>query len=102
MLSQRHRKRPADDDLLSKIREYEDLLRTNNVKFQPFDNSWIPSQLEKPVSRPGTQQPVEAQSSAEQESQIDLTAGRSGTACLWSGLPKEVCSLIQSCLFTPE
>ncbi|KIM98484.1 hypothetical protein OIDMADRAFT_167284 [Oidiodendron maius Zn] len=46
-LSQRHRKRPADEDLLSKISEYEDLLRRNSIKFQPLDNSWIPSPLEE-------------------------------------------------------
>ncbi|OCL05728.1 hypothetical protein AOQ84DRAFT_412861 [Glonium stellatum] len=49
--SQRHRKRPADEDLLSKISEYEDLLRKNNVEFQPLHNSWIPSPLEEKLLR---------------------------------------------------
>lgn len=109
-LSQRHRKRPADEDLLSKISEYEDLLRKNNVKFQPLDNSWIPSPLEeKLVSRPQTARPgssvapktpseaecpPEAQGSEQQQqSQPDLPGAQSEAACLWSGLPKEVCGL---------
>jgi len=108
-LSQRHRKRPADEDLLSKISEYEDLLRENKVKFQPLDNSWIPSPLEeKLVSRPqtalpGSCAPRQAPSEAEcpLEAQIsqqrlrpDLPGAQSEAARLWSGLPKEVCGLI--------
>jgi hypothetical protein len=107
-MSQRHRKRPADEDLLSKISEYEDLLHKNNVKFQPLDNSWIPSPLEeKLVSRSQTARPgscallqapseskwrPEAQGS-EQQPQPDPLGAQSEAACLWSGLPKEVCGI---------
>lgn len=108
-LSQRHRKRPPDEDLLSKISEYEDLLRKNNVKFRPLDNSWVPSPLEeKLVSRPQTarlgsctalQAPGEterppAAQGAEQQPQSEFATAQSEAARLWSGLPKEVCGLV--------
>lgn len=108
-LSQRHRKRPADEDLLCKINEYEDLLRRNNIKFQPLDNSWIPSPLEEKlvlrhqttlpdsgVSLPAPNEsecPPEAQDS-EQQSQPNPPGAQFDAARLWSGLPKEVCSLV--------
>jgi hypothetical protein len=106
--SQRHRKRPANGDLRSKVSEYEDLLRKNNVKFQPLDNSWIPSPLEeKLVSRPqpacpgscaGPQAPSESTwcpeaRGSEQQSQPDLLGALSEAACLRFGLPQEVCGL---------
>ncbi|KAH8880911.1 hypothetical protein GQ53DRAFT_703213, partial [Thozetella sp. PMI_491] len=51
--SRRHRKRAADSDILSKLSEYEELMRKHNIKFTPLDNSWIPSALEeKLVSTP--------------------------------------------------
>lgn len=105
--SQRHRKRPADEDLLSKISEYEHLLRRNNVQFQPLDNSWIPSPLEeKLVSRPRTLQPDARQDQgrspsdaewapeapdSEAQSQPDMPGLESEAARLWYSLPKEVC-----------
>ena len=106
--SQRHRKRPADEDLLSKISEYEELLSKNNIKFQPLDNSWIPSPLEKLISRPqkdhtSTHASVQALSEpepplevhdSEQALSSDVRSVQSEAARLWSGLPKEVCSLI--------
>jgi len=52
--SQRHRKRPPDEDLLHKISEYEALLRTHNILFQPLDNAWIPSNIDnKSTQRTG-------------------------------------------------
>lgn len=107
--SQRHRKRPADEDLLSKIREYEDLLHKNNVNFRPLDNSWIPSPLEeKLISGPQTARPVscvslEAPSETElspkaqctgHQSIPELSGAQSEAARLWSELPVEVCGLI--------
>lgn len=107
--SQRHRRRPADEDLLSKISEYEDLLRKNNVKFESLDNSWIPSPLEqKLVSRPQTSRPGSCASlptpnepewppearDSEQQSQLDPPGAQPNVAHLWFGLAKEVCGLV--------
>ncbi|OJJ45117.1 hypothetical protein ASPZODRAFT_677832 [Penicilliopsis zonata CBS 506.65] len=84
--SQRHRKRPADEDLLSRISEYEDLLRKHHVPFQPFDNSWIPSPLERlVVATP--EQPQRVQCPAK-EVQKDLR--QSDASRLWGELPKEL------------
>ena len=103
--SQRHRKRLADEDLVFKLREYEDLLRNNNIKFRPLDNSWISSPLEeKLVSSSQTIHPEPLQTlrkvdraleahGSKQESQPDLLSTQSVAARLWSGLPKEVCGL---------
>jgi hypothetical protein len=41
----RPRKRPADDDLLARLANYEDLMRKHKVDFSPYD-TWIPSGLE--------------------------------------------------------
>ena len=101
-LSQRHRKRPPDEDLLCKIREYEYLLRKNNVKFQPLDNLWIPSILEgKLIPRPVTTRvdrhaQIETSSKPEQHvgTQSSEDSNILGTppeaVTLWFGLPKEV------------
>lgn len=102
--SQRHRKRLADDDLLSKIREYEGLLQEHNIKFQPLDNSWIPSPLElKWIPRP--QSDVRAGDSPEDQSESEMRSESEGAtkqlqiespnvhpghACLWFDLPQEV------------
>jgi hypothetical protein len=106
-VSQRHRKRPADEDIHSKISEYEGLLRKNNIKFQPLDNSWIPSPLEGKLL--SESQTTHTGSSASLKVSIekplmlevlgqspppDLQNAQSNAARLWSGLPKEVCSLV--------
>ncbi|KAJ9384842.1 transcriptional regulator family: Fungal Specific TF [Paecilomyces variotii] len=104
--SQRHRKRVADDDLLSKINEYEELLRRHNINFCPLDNSWIPSPLEEKL--PSKHQSgcigagVRTQASSEtqaQNSEASLLAqqlqpqtpcGRSIGAPLWLGLSRDL------------
>jgi hypothetical protein len=114
--SQRHRKRPADEDLLSKLREYEQLLQKNNVPFEPLDNSWIPSPLEEklvtasrttcPSNGAGlgdpaeSNRPAEAQS-LEPQSQPRLPVSQSESLCLWSELPKEVCIFLLISLVLP-
>ncbi|KAK2745078.1 C6 transcription factor [Colletotrichum kahawae] len=51
-LHRRPRKRAADDDLLSRLAAYEDLMRKNNVDFAPLAHTWIPSKLEAQVDEP--------------------------------------------------
>jgi hypothetical protein len=105
--SQRHRKRPPDEDLLSRIAEYEHLLRKNNIQFQPLDNSWISSPLEQklvsrsrnataafPCAQPQVLTEVERPSEApdsEARWQADVPGAKAEAARLWSELPKEVC-----------
>ena len=45
----RHRKRPNDDELLTRVNAYEELLRQNNIPFSPYDSSWIPSSFQSKV-----------------------------------------------------
>lgn len=106
--SLRHRKRPADGDLLAKLSEYEGLLREHNIKFEPLDNCWIPSPLEaKLASEPSKAQhpqtdsasPVQSHSEAtrqlsksrnESTLQSDLSGEVGEAARLWFALPKDV------------
>ena len=44
--SQRHRKRPADEDLLSRVEKYEELLKQHNIAFTD-DDRWIPSSFQE-------------------------------------------------------
>jgi hypothetical protein len=108
--SQRHRKRPADGDLLAKLGEYEGLLREHNINFSPIDNSWIPSPLgEKLASHHSTgghsaqddlalrvQKPGEAEGPRADPQGIlalqpELPDGVGKAAYLWSALSKDVC-----------
>ncbi|KAJ9318725.1 hypothetical protein DTO271D3_855 [Paecilomyces variotii] len=104
--SQRHRKRVADDDLLSKINEYEELLRRHKINFCPLDNSWIPSPLEEKLpsrhqsgcigvgvrTQPSSQ--TQAQNSEAsllaQQLQPQTPGGRSIGAPLWLGLSRDL------------
>lgn len=96
-LSQRHRRRPPDEDLLSKVREYEELLRKNNVRFQPLDNSWVPSILEEKLARRpemtrlGKTSSKSEQHVGQQSSEEGNNPGtQSEAVSRWFGLPKEV------------
>lgn len=40
------RKRAADEDLLTRLAQYEDLMRQHNIDFTHHANVWIPSGLE--------------------------------------------------------
>jgi hypothetical protein len=112
--SQRHRKRPADSDLLAKLSEYEGLLRDHNIKFNPLDSSWIPSPLEEklvsgPLMARGAQGAQSPQTDSTSQGRIsnraerqhsglrpipkllfDISDGKGEAACLWSALPKDV------------
>ena len=104
--SQRHRKRPPDEDLLSKINEYEELLRKNNVEFQPLDNPWIPSILEENLA-PKRLMTAKIRSSsnaerhiggAQSSEHVDIWRMQPEVTSLWFGLPREVCSRIPAYL----
>jgi len=45
----RHRKRLAEEELLARLNQYEDLLRANNVNFEPYDSGWIPSNFQSKI-----------------------------------------------------
>ncbi|KAJ9299966.1 transcriptional regulator family: Fungal Specific TF [Paecilomyces variotii] len=95
-------KRVADNDLLSKINEYEELLRRHNINFCPLDNSWIPSPLEEKLpSRHqsgcvgvGVRTQPQAQNSEAsllaQQLQPQTPGGRSIGAPLWLGLSRDL------------
>lgn len=55
----RPRKRAADEELLSRLAQYEELMRQNGVDFTNYANIWVPSGLEdKPKSSFIPQSPV--------------------------------------------
>jgi len=54
----RQRKRPNDDDLMRRLRVYEDLMRKHNVDFSQADDIWIPSGLEAKGEESGSRGPV--------------------------------------------
>ena len=63
--SMRHRKRLAEEELLARLNQYEDLLRANNVNFEPYDSGWIPSNFQSKMAVeqstcPSTPAPVPA------------------------------------------
>lgn len=99
--SRRHRKRPADEELLSKFTEYEGLLRKHNIDFQPLEKTWMPSPLEeKVVTTRQTSHPLQASNEIEQSTHAHIPERRSLSALTnvqseaanrWYGLPKEVC-----------
>lgn len=45
----RPRKRAADQDLLVRLAQYEDLMRKHNVDFTQHANIWVPCELEGDV-----------------------------------------------------
>ena len=93
--SQRHRPRPSSDALLSKISEYESILRKNSIKFQPLDNQWISSPLEEKLGAPtpGTEKVLGSQPQ-EEHPPADLTHMQSHTVHPWFDLPEEVWLLL--------
>ena len=90
----------------SRIRRYDDLLRKSNLEFEPLDNSWISSSLEKKLlprsriarPRPCTplhvpnafEQPHEAET-LERQLQSPLPCAPFDVVPLWCGLSEEVC-----------
>ncbi|PWY69629.1 C6 zinc finger domain-containing protein [Aspergillus sclerotioniger CBS 115572] len=65
----RPRKRAADEELLTRIAQYEDLLREHNIEFEPYTHTWIHSNLD-------------ASDADKREANKVL--------CLWSTLPLEL------------
>ncbi|OOF91978.1 hypothetical protein ASPCADRAFT_176596 [Aspergillus carbonarius ITEM 5010] len=68
----RPRKRAADEELLTRIARYEDLLREHNIDFEPHTPTWIYSNLGVP----------DATDAEEMEAHKEL--------CLWSTLQPEL------------
>ncbi|GAD98582.1 hypothetical protein NECHADRAFT_86480 [Paecilomyces variotii No. 5] len=103
--SQRHRKRLADDELLSKINEYEGLLRRHSIEFSPLDNSWILSPLEEKLpsrsqsggidtnaihaARETRVENSEASASGDQP-RSQQSGGQNAEVPLWLGLSKDL------------
>jgi hypothetical protein len=46
-LPQRHRKRQADEELLSRLNHYEELLRSHKIDFKPSANTWTPQSVQE-------------------------------------------------------
>ncbi|KAI5464431.1 fungal-specific transcription factor domain-containing protein [Mariannaea sp. PMI_226] len=95
--SRRHRKRFADADLLSKIEDYEKLMRRHNIKFDPLDDQWISSPLQDKLPPAGNPSAIaQAPTSSETNvQQIEPSASSTVTTQvteppLWLGLPKHL------------
>ncbi|UPK95438.1 hypothetical protein LCI18_006373 [Fusarium solani-melongenae] len=71
----RPRKRAADQDLLARLAQYEDLMRKHNVDFTQHANIWVPCELEGGLKASGSP----ALDVAPQEE-----------LCLWSNLSPEL------------
>lgn len=54
----RPRRRAADEDLLARLAQYEDLMRKHNVDFSHYANAWVPSGLELKMSQSDSQSPA--------------------------------------------
>lgn len=54
----RPRRRAADEDLLARLAQYEDLMRKHNVDFSRYANAWVPSGLELKMSQSDSQSPA--------------------------------------------
>lgn len=50
----RPRKRAADQDLLARLAQYEDLMRKHNVDFTQHANIWVPCELEGDLKASGS------------------------------------------------
>jgi hypothetical protein len=58
---QRHRKRQADEELLSRLNHYEELLRSHKIDFKPNTNVWTPQSLQEaplPKASPVSPKPI--------------------------------------------
>lgn len=58
---QRHRKRQADEELLSRLNHYEELLRSHNIDFKPSTNAWTPQPVQEaplPKASPASPPPI--------------------------------------------
>jgi hypothetical protein len=54
----RRRKRAGDEELLSRLASYEDLMRKHNIDFSHYANAWVPSALELTLRDGDPQIPV--------------------------------------------
>ena len=54
----RPRKRAADEDLLARLTQYENLMRKHNIDFTHYANTWVPSGLEVKLKESDSQSPV--------------------------------------------
>jgi hypothetical protein len=51
----RPRRRAADEDLLARLAQYEDLMRKHNVDFSHYANDWVPSGVKLKTSQDDSQ-----------------------------------------------
>lgn len=54
----RRRKRPADEDLVSRLSRYEELMRKNNIDFSLDQTAWVPSRWEEDPKQAGVPTPA--------------------------------------------
>ncbi|KZL78554.1 fungal specific transcription factor [Colletotrichum tofieldiae] len=89
----RPRKRAADEDLLTRLAAYEDLMRKHNVDFTPYAHTWITTGPQGQVKQHDSSSPVSVSSVVEHDG--TRTQDQKGTTsgmqrCLWASLPAEL------------
>lgn len=87
----RHRRRPPDDQLLARIRDYERLLHEHRVSFRPLDSAWVPAQ--------SPQSQLQSQS---QPQDLPSPTPRAEAASFWWNLPRVVRAILRSDCYGPQ
>ncbi|GJD03405.1 fungal specific transcription factor [Colletotrichum higginsianum] len=91
----RPRKRAADEELLARLRTYEDLMRKHGVDFANYAHTWITTGPQGQVKQCDSPGPVSAPAAAGDGSlriQIEDDSPAETERCLWATLPPETLS----------
>ncbi|CCF44346.1 fungal specific transcription factor [Colletotrichum higginsianum] len=89
----RPRKRAADEELLARLRTYEDLMRKHGVDFANYAHTWITTGPQGQVKQCDSPGPVSAPTAAGDGSlriQIEDDSPAETERCLWATLPPEL------------
>ncbi|TKW56242.1 putative transcriptional regulatory protein [Colletotrichum tanaceti] len=91
----RPRKRAADEELLARLRAYEELMRKNGVDFATCAHTWITTGPQGQVKQRDSPGPVSASTAAGDgglriQTEDDSPAESETERCLWATLPPEL------------